>query len=590
MYGMYDMNSDFAKRSVAIYARVSTDHEEQLSALENQVEWYKPILAARPDWTLVAQYVDEGITGTSVNKRPQFLKMIRDAKTGKFDMIITREVSRFARNTVDTLQYTRMLREYGVEVFFINDNIKTFDGDGELRLTIMATLAQDESRKTSIRVKAGMKTAMEKGVFFGTGNVLGYDRQGKDLVINPEQAKTVRLIFDMYLNGYGVTKIGYELEKAGRLTATGLTRWHASTISHILKNSIYCGILTYHKEYVPDYLKQKKIKNMGEIEKLQVRGTQETIVTEEEFNRVQQMMDARAYSVPNGSVGKRKTGMAKSATTVWPRIMRCRCGAKFNQRTWNHHCSRKEIAFQCYRVINSGSVKEREKKGLSTKSVCTTPIVPEWKLQLIAYKIFSEYLSADSEVIEEALRMLREHLEDEQTHMKAGLLDVKLKEIDKLTRKRENLINMRLEGEIDKDMFISKRKEIEDNLEILAEEVKKLSPDSADKAKTVEERLADLKEQIQKYTDFQGMQIIPETVVEAFTRKIIVNEDSFDWFLRFNKMIKEPSTKSKSKTSEEYTPALSFTLTMEDAKKYVYSFSSTRRVHGWKDITINLWI
>lgn len=155
MYGMYDMNSDFAKRSVAIYARVSTDHEEQLSALENQVEWYKPILAARPDWTLVAQYVDEGITGTSVNKRPQFLKMIRDAKAGKFDMIITREVSRFARNTVDTLQYTRMLREYGVEVFFINDNIKTFDGDGELRLTIMATLAQDESRKTSIRVKAG---------------------------------------------------------------------------------------------------------------------------------------------------------------------------------------------------------------------------------------------------------------------------------------------------------------------------------------------------------------------------------------------------------------------------------------------------
>lgn len=292
MYGMYDMNSDFAKRSVAIYARVSTDHEEQLSALENQVEWYKPILAARPDWTLVAQYVDEGITGTSVNKRPQFLKMIRDAKAGKFDMIITREVSRFARNTVDTLQYTRMLREYGVEVFFINDNIKTFDGDGELRLTIMATLAQDESRKTSIRVKAGMKTAMEKGVFFGTGNVLGYDRQAKDLVINPEQAKTVRLIFDMYLNGYGVTKIGYELEKAGRLTATGLTRWHASTISHILKNSIYCGILTYHKEYVPDYLKQKKIKNMGEIEKLQVRGTQETIVTEEEFNRVQQMMDA----------------------------------------------------------------------------------------------------------------------------------------------------------------------------------------------------------------------------------------------------------------------------------------------------------
>lgn len=152
---MYGLNSDFQKRDVAIYARVSTEHEAQLSALGNQLDWYKPILAARPDWTLTAQYIDEGITGTSAEKRPQFMKMVEDARQKKFNMIITREVSRFARNTVDTLQYTRLLKEYGVEVFFLNDNIKTFDGDGELRLTIMATLAQDESRKTSIRVKAG---------------------------------------------------------------------------------------------------------------------------------------------------------------------------------------------------------------------------------------------------------------------------------------------------------------------------------------------------------------------------------------------------------------------------------------------------
>ena len=134
---MYGLSSDFQKRKVAIYARVSTEHEAQLSALENQMDWYKPILNARPDWTLVAQYVDEGITGTSAEKRPQFMKMIDDAKKKKFNMIITREVSRFARNTVDTLQFTRKLKSYGVEVFFINDNIKTFDGDGELRLTLL---------------------------------------------------------------------------------------------------------------------------------------------------------------------------------------------------------------------------------------------------------------------------------------------------------------------------------------------------------------------------------------------------------------------------------------------------------------------
>ena len=226
---MYGINPDFQKRNVAIYARVSTEHEAQLSALENQMDWYKPILSARPDWMLTKQYVDEGITGTSAEKRPRFMEMIRDAKAQKFDMIITREVSRFARNTVDTLQYTRLLRDYGVEVFFINDNIKTFDGDGELRLTIMATLAQDESRKTSIRVKAGQQTSMNNGTYYGNGNILGYDRVDKNtFVINPEQAKTVRMIYDLYLSGMGVTKIQYELEKARRLTATGKEKWFAS--------------------------------------------------------------------------------------------------------------------------------------------------------------------------------------------------------------------------------------------------------------------------------------------------------------------------------------------------------------------------
>ena len=200
------------RRRVVIYARVSTEHEAQLSALENQLDWYKPILAANPDWELVKVYVDEGITGTSAKKRPQFMQMIKDAKLGEFDLIITREVSRFARNTVDTLQFTRELKANGVEVFFLNDNIKTFDCDGELRLTIMATLAQDESRKTSIRVKSGQQTSMNNGVIYGNGNILGYDKVGKEMIINPEQARTVRLIYDMYLAGAGLVKIKDELE------------------------------------------------------------------------------------------------------------------------------------------------------------------------------------------------------------------------------------------------------------------------------------------------------------------------------------------------------------------------------------------
>ena len=183
------------KKKVVIYARVSTEHEAQLSALKNQKDWYTPYIKMHPEWDIVQMYTDEGVTGTSAYKRRSFLQMMEDAVDGKFDMILTREVSRFARNTVDTLNYTRMLKKHMVEVYFLNDGIKTFDPDGELRLSIMATLAQDESRKTSVRVKAGQQTSMEKGVIFGNGNVLGYDRAGREYVVNPSQSEIVRNIF-----------------------------------------------------------------------------------------------------------------------------------------------------------------------------------------------------------------------------------------------------------------------------------------------------------------------------------------------------------------------------------------------------------
>ena len=156
---------------VAVYARVSTEHEAQINALENQLEWYKIECSRHSDWEIVEVYVDQGITGTQAQKRPEFLRMMEDAQKGKFDLIITREVSRFARNTVDTLSYTRELKARGVDVFFINDGINTATNDGELRLTIMSSMAQDESRKISERVKAGQKISREKHVLYGSGNI-----------------------------------------------------------------------------------------------------------------------------------------------------------------------------------------------------------------------------------------------------------------------------------------------------------------------------------------------------------------------------------------------------------------------------------
>lgn len=472
---MYGLNSDFQKRDVAIYARVSTEHEAQLSALENQIDWYKPILEARPDWTLTAQYIDEGITGTSAEKRPRFMQMIEDARQRKFNMIITREVSRFARNTVDTLQYTRLLKEYGVEVFFINDNIKTFDGDGELRLTIMATLAQDESRKTSIRVKAGQQTSMQNGVFYGNGNILGYDRVGKEMVINPEQAQTVRMIYDMYLSGMGVTAIQYELEKAGRLTAMGKERWFSSYIAKMLRNSFYCGIITYHKEYTPDFLKQKKIKNYGDLEYVQVQGTHEPIVTVEEYEQVQKLMDAKSVVMKNHNKGKRRVGRMQH-TTAFGRLMICQCGNKFNLRFHSRDGRTDGVDYQCYTSVNRGSVAK------------------------------------------------------------------------------------------------------------LTEEIKGLQPE---KEPTSNEdysvKLLELRERLKEYTGFD-YSVIPESIVEAFVERIWVSKDEFRWYLR---------TGSKEKGEfdpDNHIKIGSFTLTIDDAKKYIYSFSTRRRVYKWVDLNVSVWI
>lgn len=252
------------ERKAVFYGRVSTEHEAQLAALENQMQWYEDQAKYHPNWTVLDKYIDEGITGTQAKKRPAFMQMIEDAKQGDFDLIVTREVCRFARNTVDTLVMTRELKNYGVEVYFVEDNIWTMDGDGELRLTIMATLAQEESRKISERVRAGQKISRDNGVLYGSGNIIGYDRVNGTYVINEDQAETVRMIFDLYLEGLGETKICKELCRRQRKDGHGNVSWSVSKISRILRNATYMGYKCYLKSYSNNYLEQKRIKNLDE--------------------------------------------------------------------------------------------------------------------------------------------------------------------------------------------------------------------------------------------------------------------------------------------------------------------------------------
>ena len=277
------------QREMVFYGRVSTQHEAQLVALENQMKWYEDQMKYHPNWNLVERYIDEGITGTLAAKRPEFVRMLEDAKEGRFDLIVTREVCRFARNTVDTLSITRELKNYGVEVYFVSDNIWTMDGDGELRLSIMATLAQEESRKISERVLAGQAISRENGVLYGTGNIIGYDRIDGKYVINQEQAETIRLIFELYASGMGMTRVANELTARGRLDGAGNKVWNAVKVSRTIRNATYKGYICYNKSRVNNYLEKKRIKNLDEDSFILKKGNFEPIVSEELWDYCNQL-------------------------------------------------------------------------------------------------------------------------------------------------------------------------------------------------------------------------------------------------------------------------------------------------------------
>jgi len=273
---------------VAAYCRVSTDKEDQANSFEAQQRYFREYIQRQPDWELQGIYADEGFSGTSTNKRVEFNKMLHAAELGQIDLIVTKEVSRFTRNTVDALQITRELRRRGVGVLFLNDSLDTRTNDGELRLTIMSSFAQDESRRTSERSKWGQMRSMEKGVVFG-GSLLGYDVIGGKMTVNPEGAEVVRLIFHKYLQERkGCSTIARELREAGILSSKGNCLWSSATVTKILKNEKYCGDLIQKKTYTPDFLTHEKKYNHGKEPLVELKDHHEPIIDRETWQAVRQ--------------------------------------------------------------------------------------------------------------------------------------------------------------------------------------------------------------------------------------------------------------------------------------------------------------
>ena len=242
---------------VTFYARVSTEKVEQQGSLENQIQYYTEFIQKNPNWTYVPGYIDEGISGTSTYKRDSFLRMIENAKRGMFDFIITKEISRFSRNTLDSIQYTQELLDNNVGVLFQNDNINTLDSDSEFRLIVMAGVAQDEVRKLSERLKFGFRQSIKNGHVLGNNRLWGYDKKDCKLTIIPEQAEAVKLIFQLYATGnYGLRKLSQELTRRGYTSLLG-NKFNSVTIGHILQNPKYKGWYCGNKTQSLDYRKKK---------------------------------------------------------------------------------------------------------------------------------------------------------------------------------------------------------------------------------------------------------------------------------------------------------------------------------------------
>lgn len=375
------------KRRVAGYARVSTDHDDQTTSYEAQVDYYTNYINSRDDWKFVGIYTDEGISATSTKHREGFNCMVTDALDGKIDLIITKSVSRFARNTVDSLTTIRKLKENNIECYFEKENIWTFDGKGELLLTIMSSLAQEESRSISENVTWGHRKRFADGkVSIPYSRVLGFEK-GDDgnLVVNKEQAEIVKLIFRLFLEGMTPHSIAERLTKQGIKSPGGKDKWNQGTVRRMLSNEKYKGDALLQKEFTVDFLTKKHKKNEGEVPQYYVEGNHEAIISPQVFDFVQAELERR----------KRTKGSRYSGVSIFSNKIKCGdCGGWFGSKVWHSNDKYRRVIYQCNHKFNEGNK-------------CETPHITEQEIKEIFVTAFNKLLTEKKEIISNVELMRR---------------------------------------------------------------------------------------------------------------------------------------------------------------------------------------
>ncbi len=503
-------------KRVAAYCRVSTDDNGQLNSLENQKTYFRQYIDKNLDWKFVDIYADEGISGTSVNKRNGFKKMIKDAENKRFDLIITKEISRFARNTLDSIFYTRKLKELNIGVYFMNDNINTLDPDSELRLTIMAGIAQDESRKTSERVKWGQKRSMEKGIAFGV-SVFGYNLSNGKLSINEAESKTVKLIFDLYLNhGMGTHVLCKELENRGILSPSGSKSWNNASLLKILKNEKYIGVLKQKKEITVDYLSHKRKRNTGSEEYIIIEKNHEPIIDKDTFYRVHEEIKRRQKYTSDKS--------KYSNRYAWSGKIECAyCKSKFKRRVWNKKDGREMIAWQCSNAVKYG----KEKMNAQNERVgCNCRSLNELTLQELFLTVLSSIIRNRKKIILEIKEVVYSVI-DEETADDMGM-DSLQNEIDKLNIKKGKLIELFTDGQIKREEFNTIYNSYNHQIEILEDNHKTIKKNEH-KKKEVSDKMKEIEKTIAGISELEEFSV--ETCKQVLTKIIVKDREELSFFI-----------------------------------------------------------
>ena len=489
---------------VAAYCRVSTDSEDQLNSYKSQVAYYTEFIKGNSDWSLAGIYADEAITGTQVTKREDFQRLINDCMNGDIDMIITKSISRFARNTLDTLKYVRMLKEKGIAVFFEEENINTLTMDGELLLVILSSVAQQEVENISANVKKGLKMKMQRGELVGFQGCLGYDYHPEDrtITVNEEEAEIVRYIFRRYVEGAGGSVIAKELQNLGYKTKRGSTTWAETTVIGIIKNEKYKGDILMGKTFTLDPISKRRLDNFGEEDQFYIREHHEPIISEEVFEKAQEILRRRAKPRRLNTDGKREKFSRKYAFSC---MLECGfCGGTLTRRSWHSGSRYNKVIWQCVTSTKKGKKHCPDSKGIAEETI-EQAFVASYRLLCQNNKdVLDEFIARAEETLS-ANNVSKQLVKNE-------------KDIRALEAKRAKLVDMRLEEVLDKENYESKYLDLTGQIEQLQAQRRDLQ-EAAETESTMKKRIAGFRRTLEQNNVLEEFD---RYVFESIVEKVIV--------------------------------------------------------------------